>query len=117
EIDPLLLIQKRLSSTYAPLPRFPKVTQDMTLKVPAQLPYQELFDFIWNELGKVQPENTFPSLGPRSIYQNETDTAHKQVTLRLQIASYERTLTDQEVNTMLDAAALAARDKFGAERV
>jgi phenylalanyl-tRNA synthetase beta chain len=102
---------------YVSLPRFPKVTQDITLKVPADLSYQELFDFVSTELDKAQPENTLPGLGPIDIYRAPDDTKHKNITLRLNIASYERTLTDTEVNKLLDAIAAAAKNKYAAERI
>jgi phenylalanyl-tRNA synthetase beta subunit len=117
EIDPLLFARQTGDDSYVPLPRFPKVTQDMTLKVPAELKYQELYEFVWDELAKARPEQTLPSLEPVSIFQKDDDAAHKQVTFRYEIASYERTLTDQEVNKLLDGAAEAAKTKFGAERV
>lgn len=117
EIDPLLMLQDISDADYVPLPRYPKVSQDISLKVPAELPYQELFDFAWKELGKIHPENTLPMLGPVDIYQREDDPKHKQVTLRLEIASYEKTMTDAEVNKLLDAVADAAKAKFGAARI
>lgn len=117
ELDTSSLIDLVGASVYQPLPRFPRVTQDMTLKVPADLSYQELFGFVWDELGKIQPENTLPELGPLDIFQKETDKKSKQITFRLNIASYERTLTDTEVNKLLDDVAAAAKVKFGAVRV
>jgi phenylalanyl-tRNA synthetase beta chain len=117
EIDPLLLLQAEASASYVPLPRFPKVTQDITLKVPAELGYQELFDFVNSEIGKAQPDNTLPKLGFVDIYQADDDVSHKNITFRLTIASYDRTLTDHEVNKLLDAAASAAETKFSAKRV
>jgi phenylalanyl-tRNA synthetase beta chain len=102
---------------YTALPKYPKVEQDISLKVPTDLSYRELYDFVWDELAKVQPENTLPSLGPLDIYRREDDKEHKQITLRFTIASFEKTMTDQEVNAMLDAVAAAAKEKFGAERL
>ncbi|MEO6761635.1 MAG: phenylalanine--tRNA ligase subunit beta [Candidatus Saccharimonadales bacterium] len=104
-------------SEYRSLPRFPKVTQDITLKVAAELPYQELRDLVWEEFAKVQPDQTLPKLSPRGIYQAADDTEHKQITFRLEIASYDRTLTDQEVNKLLDEVTMAAKAKFNAERI
>jgi len=104
-------------ASYVQLPRFPKVSQDISLKVPAELSYGELYQFVWDEIAKLQPPQTFPSLGPLDIYQRPDDTAHKQVTFRLTIASYERTLTAEEVNKLLDTVAANARERFGAERV
>lgn len=102
-------------AAYVPLPRYPKVTQDISLKVPAGLSYGELHDFLWDELAKLRPENSRPLLGPVDIYQGD-DRQHKNITLRLTIASYVRTLTDKEVNGLLDTVAAAAKEKFGAER-
>lgn len=116
EIDPLLFLSGN-ANQYVPLPRFPKVMQDVTLKVPADLAYQELHDFISGELSKIQPKNTLPKLSPLDIFQRDDDKQHKQITLRLEIASYDRTLTDPEVNKLLDTAAAAAKTKYGAERV
>ncbi|HEX4774711.1 MAG TPA: phenylalanine--tRNA ligase subunit beta [Candidatus Saccharimonadales bacterium] len=115
EVDTSVL-QKVVSRTqYVPLPNFPKVIQDITLKVPASVTYQELFDTIQNSIDKLKPSNTWVKLEPVDIYQKEE--THKNITLRLQIASYERTLTDAEVNKLLDAVAAAAKDQLKAERI
>jgi phenylalanyl-tRNA synthetase beta chain len=102
---------------YTPLPRFPKVIQDITLQVASDLSYQELFNFIESEISKIQPANTLPRLSPVDIYQAADDPQHKNITLRLNIASYDRTLTDKEVNELLDNAAKAAETKLSAKRV
>jgi hypothetical protein len=90
---------------YVALPRFPKIEQDLCLKVSFELPYAELFQFVWGQLDQNRPGQTYHSLAPVDIYQREDDQAHKQITLRLEVASYERTLTDQEVNQLLDGVA------------
>jgi phenylalanyl-tRNA synthetase beta chain len=117
EFDPLVLLQTETKHSYVALPRFPKVEQDICLKVSADVTYAQVFDFVWSELGNVCPENTLPALGPVDIYQREDDPSHKQITLRLGLASYERTLTDQEVAAMLDNITAAAHQKLNAERV
>lgn len=118
EVDSSVLGEVLAAPTsYVPLPRFPKVTQDMTLKVPAELSYQEVFDFVWSELGKARPDQTLASVGPLDIYQSPGDPKHKQITLRLEIASYVKTMTDTEVNKLLDAVAKAAKSKLNAARV
>jgi phenylalanyl-tRNA synthetase beta subunit len=58
-----------------------------------------------------------PKLEPLDIYQRADDVQHKQVTLRLKIASYQKTLTDAEVSKLLESLAVTAKDKFGAEQV
>lgn len=99
--------------TYRPLPRFPKVTQDISLKVAPEQSYQQVFDLVAAEVDKAKPDNTLAALTPVDIYQKDA----KHITLRLSLASYERTLTDQEVNTLLEVAAAAAGVALGAERL
>lgn len=116
EIDTTQLQHVIGGVNYAALPRFPKVTQDLTLKVAAGLTYQELADFLQSELNKAKPANTLLELSPLDIFQPEK-ARHKNVTFRLTIASYERTLTDAEVNKLLDEVADAAKAKLSAERI
>lgn len=104
-------------TAYVALPRFPRVEQDICLRVASDLSYQELFQFVENHLHQNRPDKTWHTLGPVDIYQREEDKTYKQVTLRLSLASYERTLTDQEVNGLLEQVAAAAKETFGAERV
>jgi phenylalanyl-tRNA synthetase beta chain len=117
ELDTTVLMTALGKATYTPLPRFPKVTQDISLKVPADLDYQSLFDFVQAELEKVRPQHTLAALEPVDIYRRDEDEGHKQISLRLHIASYERTLTDSEVNKLLDQVAAGAKTTFGAERL
>ena len=102
---------------YTQLPRFPRVEQDICLKVSAGLPYGELFQFVESQIEQNRPDETFHSLSPVDIYQREDDQGHKQITLRLGIASYVRTLTDQEITKLLDQVAASAKETFQAERI
>lgn len=121
EIDPLLLLQKTEGPSYVPLPRFPKVTQDITLKVAADIPFQKVYDTAWVSLGAVEASSLLIKLSPLDIYQGSDEAGHKgghkQITLRLTVASYEKTMTDSEVSVLLDKVAEAAKEKLGAERV
>lgn len=102
---------------YTPLSRFPGVKQDMTLKTASDLTYEELYDFINKELGLKAPSGTNISLEPVDIYQKTDDSKHLQVTFRITITDPKRTLTDKEVNSVLDAVAEGAKAKFKAERI
>lgn len=117
EIDPTVLLGKEKTQQYVVLPRFPKVTQDITLKVPTELTYQALYEFMWEQVQRLRPEATFAQLAPLDIYQKQDDAAHKQVSFRLSIASHDRTLTDKEVTNLLALVAGAAKEQFGAEQV
>ncbi len=113
----LLALHEGASRPYAAVSRFPKVTQDITFRVPADLAYQKLYSFVTGELDKMDLKRARFTVFPLDIYQRQDDHAHKQVTLRLEIASYERTLTDTEVSELLHAVANSAQDKLKAVRV
>jgi phenylalanyl-tRNA synthetase beta subunit len=99
------------------LPKFPKVEQDICFKVADACVYQQLYDFIQAELAKAKPEHTTYILSPVDIYKRDDDQDHKQITFRLNIASYEQTLTDQVVHGLLETVAAAAAKAFDAVRV
>jgi phenylalanyl-tRNA synthetase beta chain len=117
EIDPALMLQSSDQTSYVPLPRFPKVEQDISLRLPVEVTYGQLLSCIESAIQELQPNKTITNLRALDIYQREDDQNRKQVTMRLTIASYERTLTDQEVNTLLNDVARAAKQTFGAERL
>jgi phenylalanyl-tRNA synthetase beta chain len=118
ELDSEVLAELLARQTdYKPLPRYPKVTQDISLKLPTSVNYDKIYNLILSSLKAAIEEPTLMNLQPVDIYQSKTDKSTKHVTLRLNIASYERTLTDQEVNKLLDEVALVAKDKLSAERI
>lgn len=104
-------------SKYKKLSRFPKVEQDICLKVSATMSYAEVYDFALQTIAGSQPAQTIMTLKPVDIYQRADDADHKQITLRLSLASFERTLTDSEVAKLLDHVAQKAKDELRAERI
>jgi phenylalanyl-tRNA synthetase beta chain len=114
-LDALVTAQASLAR-YTALPRFPKVTQDITMRVPAAVAYNELNAFVAGFVQGYKDGAYFTTVQGTDIYQGE-DTAYKNFSFRITAASYERTLTDDEVNAMLEAAAVAAHEQFGAERL
>jgi phenylalanyl-tRNA synthetase beta chain len=118
-IGPLQLQASLLKQppAYRPLPKFPKLQQDICLKVGQAMAYQELYDFVHDTVNTVKPEHAIATLTPVDIYQRDDDQEHKQITFRLSLASYNKTLTDTEVTALLDKLAAAAHEAFGAERI
>ncbi len=114
EVSTVDLMQQAAGVTYRPLPRFPKVSQDITFKVKQSVNYQELHDLIWDSLD--WPEHSLPQLAVVDIYQGN-DTATKNVTFRFTLASYERTLTDNEMSKLLDEMSARVTTKLSAERL
>ncbi len=117
EIDLNLFNNKQNISKYVPLPKFPKINQDICLRVDYSMNYSTLFEFIWDELSQNKPEDTFFNLNLVDIFQKENDEGHKQITLRLIISAYDRTLTTDLVSDLLNQVANKANESLGAERV
>jgi phenylalanyl-tRNA synthetase beta chain len=105
------------STRYQNLSKYPKVDQDICFRVTNDISYQQLLDFTSSEIAAIAPENTYSTLSPVDIYQRPDDPDHKQITVRLSIASYDKTLRDSEVAALLDQIAATAHEKLGADRV
>jgi phenylalanyl-tRNA synthetase beta chain len=110
-------LQASEHSHYKQLPRFPNISQDITLKVASEISHQQLYDVVLVTLEAVQPDHVLSSLQPLNIYQSDDDLQHKNISLRLHIASYERTLTDAEIAKVLDLVAAATSQQLNAERI
>ncbi len=112
-----ILASASRTSSYQPIPKFPKVEQDISLRVPTSLTYQDLYLALTQAITEQTPEHTDWSLEPLDIYQKTDDADHKQLSFRLRITSHDRTLVAQEVNSLLDAAAQKVQVQHGAERL
>ncbi|MGB4758762.1 MAG: phenylalanine--tRNA ligase subunit beta [Candidatus Saccharimonadales bacterium] len=99
---------------YQPLSKYPKVEQDITLKVPEASQYQDIYDFVLAKIAEAAPAETRYQLTPLDIYQAEGSET-KNITLRLAIAHDDKTMTDTEVNTILGNVAKKAKE-INAER-
>ncbi len=118
ELSTNLLLQfQQKKYGYTPLSKYPKVEQDICLKLKNDISYEELFNFLKSKLEEHKPMHSYFSLAPLDIYQRATDMSNKQVTFRLAITSYEKTMTDTEINSLLDQLAEFATQQFGAERI
>jgi len=116
ELDVVSLQNKiKPITSYTKLARFPKIEQDICLRVPVDISYRGLFEFVLDNLPGI--DNCKVNLSPVDIFQHKKTADVKQITLRVSITSYERTLTDDEVNTMLDTVAEKAKAILGADRV
>jgi phenylalanyl-tRNA synthetase beta subunit len=100
-----------------PLPRFPKTWQDISLRVPAEVTFEDLYVSVRKSLFDQESAALRATLEPISIYQSPDDTTHKNIALRYTVASYDKTMTDTEVAALLDHAAQAAADACGAQRL
>ncbi len=115
DLDVILKADKN-QAAYVALPKFPKVQQDMTLKIPSNIKFGNVSSFMASEIKRLNPDNSHWDLGTVDIYQSD-DASHKNVTFRLWISAHDRTLTAESVNSLLDNVAKSANEKFGAERL
>ena len=101
--------------TYEPLSKFPSVTQDISLKVAADVAYKNVVEVVETQLQKHNALTIHTE--PVTIYQAEDDQRSKTITLRVKVTSYEQTLQDSDVTRILDEVADAAKIAVGAERI
>lgn len=101
---------------YAPLSRFPSVTQDISLRVATNVSYEAVFWTAYKAITAAAGEGCDVMFTPLDIYQGD-DKDSKTVTLRVKVANYDKTLTDADVAPLMDAAASAAKEQLGAERL
>jgi phenylalanyl-tRNA synthetase beta chain len=112
----LMQASANTQAAYMPLPRFPKITQDITLKIPANVLNGDVRTLFYEQIAEIKQQGYFAHAPMTDIYQAE-GSEFKNVTFRLSIASHERTMTDAEVSKMLGNIADHAHTAFGAERV
>jgi phenylalanyl-tRNA synthetase beta chain len=100
------------TSQYVALPKFPKITQDVTLKVPSGIPHAVIAKFAYEFMDQHKPENTRLEITDKDIYQSDTDKDYKQVTFGVSIASYIKTMRDEEVAKILDNLAVSVAERY-----
>jgi len=91
-------------STYRPLPKFPRVEQDITLKVSTDVAHAVVYEALAASLDEHAIHDTRSTLSLRDIYQPE-GADYRHVSFRIGVASYVQTLTDKQVSALLDRVA------------
>lgn len=114
DLDLDMLPQAAYRPAYVPASRYPKTEQDICLRVAADVTYRTVYESIVTTLaasaGALRTEVKL-----LDIYQAAADA--KQLTFRISFTNYQKTMTDQEANHVLDAIAKAAAEKYNATRV
>lgn len=115
DLQGLVKAHAAAGNNYAPLSRYPAVTQDLSLRIPVGVAYEEVFWTVWSALQNNTNEDYSMRVSPLTIYQGE-DKSEKTVTLRIEVANYNKTLTDADVAQLLNSATEAAEQGFAAEQ-
>lgn len=100
EIDPraLLEVVKTLEPQYKPLSRYPGTERDVCFQVSNDVHYSAVVDSAVTALNET---GLITSVQPLDIYQAEgSDT--KNITIRIQLTSYDKTMTSEEVGEVMD---------------
>ncbi|HVX58532.1 MAG TPA: phenylalanine--tRNA ligase subunit beta [Candidatus Saccharimonadales bacterium] len=112
------LYERERPKAYHPLNRFPASTQDICLKLPLSVEFEEADKFVWDNLHKLAGKSGYLyEMETLDIFQREDDKKHQQITWHVSLSHPERTLTTEEVNKLLDELAKTAHDKLDAERI
>lgn len=105
------------SSSYRPLSKYPKIHQDLTLKVNAKVYFVDLEQSIDNTLCVIAEQKNYNyQILPVSIYQKDGSES-KNITFRITLSHNERTLVTEEVNEVLDKVSKDAGQKLKAQKV
>ena len=100
---------------YVTLPKFPYISQDITLKVPSKVACQDLAEASHQAIHQAASGGIDARLDFVGIFQPEGDKETKSITQHLEVASYEKTLTNEDVKIIVDRIVETAKEKFGAE--
>ncbi len=95
------------ASRYQPLSPFPKLQQDITLEVAAEMPYEKVVKAL-KATAKSEASDLRVSIQPQDIFRADgTDT--RRLTFRITMAHHHRTLTTEEARNILVALGAAAK--------
>jgi phenylalanyl-tRNA synthetase beta chain len=92
--------------------RYPAAERDLTLQVPVKVPYEKAAATV----REATMRELWVKVTPTAIYQGG-DAEYKNLTWHLEVASYEKTLTSEEVRAIMDSIGERAHDELGAKVV
>lgn len=100
EIDPRVVLSTfaELEPQYKPLSKYPGTERDVCFQVPSTVPYSQVAS---SAHGALSQTGLITSVQPLDIYQAEGSET-KNITIRIQLTSYEKTMTSEEVGQVMD---------------
>jgi phenylalanyl-tRNA synthetase beta chain len=97
-----LLASQSHKQKYRPLSRFPAVTQDICLQVPAGTSYAVVAGLFSDSITSNTPADQTADWHPIDIYSSVEIGNLKRFTFRITLRSHERTLTEEVLTKLLD---------------
>ena len=116
DISRLSEIQAR-QVVYRSLSRFPSIQHDICLRVANTVAYTEVYEAINSALTNNLDDSLWYEVTPVDIYQSLDNGEIKQIAFHITIGSYQRTLTEDVAETILDNIAKTANQACGAKRI
>jgi phenylalanyl-tRNA synthetase beta chain len=114
ELDITVFLQDAQVGHYQPLSKYPKSSQDISLKLSAGKQYSDVAHVIDKVLSKQAVQASYE---PLDIYQPKDDASTKHIAFRVTAFSYEKTLKTEELSKILDEVAAAAEKELDATRL
>ena len=102
ELD-MVKIAQQIVSQYQQISKFPAIRRDLAVVVAEKVTFQQLYDIVKNSVGELLTElNIFDVYRGQGIKAN-----HKSMALSLTLQHPQKTLTDEEVTTLMQAVSKA----------
>jgi phenylalanyl-tRNA synthetase beta chain len=98
---------------YTRLSSYPKIEQDLCFRLPTAVSYHDLYDRVSNLIDKFEDKIIF-NLMPLDIFQ-QSDEHTKQITLRLSLNSYTRTLKQDDLKPLLSGLSSMVKTELSGE--
>lgn len=114
ELDIEALLQSPKRDMYQPLSKYPKIFQDITLKLPADTAFAEI---IRVSVGVLYRQDVKSFITPIDVYQPKDDASSKHVSLRVTAWSTQKTMRTEELTAVMDEIASATDNQLDATRL
>jgi len=115
ELDTELLQKYATGKRYQQLSKYPSISQDISLKLPADLTYTDVVQCI--DASIPTSKHVRYQVIPIDMYQPEKDASSKHMAFRVTAVSDRKTMTDAELSAVLDTIAMQANTELSAERL
>lgn len=113
DFEALKIAAQSPKQSYQPLSKYPRITQDLSLKVSTETSYRHLKSEVEAAITE-KAGDLLVIVQPLTIYQSDQDAASKTITFRISVTSFSNTLTDDAVRMLLDHASAKAAEAVDA---
>lgn len=96
----IALALQHKKASYSPVSRFPSSERDICFQVAHDVKYQQIIQSAMEVLAESQLETL---VSPVDIYQPSGESLTKNITVRIKLTAHDKTLTSDEVNSVVEA--------------